>query len=115
MMTLETIAEKLSLKCKCCWENLNREVAGGYAGDLLSDVMANSEGGDIWVTRQVHQNIVAVAALKEHAGIIIVQGATPEQDTIDKAQKEGIPILISALPEFEVVGRLHRLLYPEQG
>jgi len=114
-MTLETIAEKLSLKCKCCWENLNREVTGGYAGDLLSDVMANSEGGDIWVTRQVHQNIVAVAALKEHAGIIIVQGATPEQDTIDKAQKEGIPILISALSEFEVVGRLHRLLYPEQG
>jgi hypothetical protein len=115
VITLETISEKLSLKCKCCWENLKREVTGGYAGDLLSDVMANSNNGDVWVTRQVHQNIVAVAALKEIAGIIIVQGATPEQDTIEKAQKEGIPILISGLPEFEVVGKIYHLLRSEQG
>jgi predicted transcriptional regulator len=113
-MTLETIAERLSLKCKCCWEHLGKEVSGGYAGDLLSDVMANSAAGNIWVTRQVHQNIVAVAALKEHAAVIIVQGATPEKETLEKAAREGIPILVSDLAEFELVGRLHRLLYPEQ-
>lgn len=111
-MTLETICEKLSLKCKCCWENLKREVTGGYAGDLLSDVMANSAAGDIWVTRQVHQNIVAVAALKEHSAIVVVQGATPEKDTLEKAAKEGIPVLVSDMSEFEVVGRLYQLLYP---
>ncbi|HPI94373.1 MAG TPA: serine kinase [Deltaproteobacteria bacterium] len=114
-MMLETVSERLSLKCKCCWENLKREVTGGYAGDLLSDVMANSSAGNIWVTRQVHQNIVAVAALKEHAAIVIVQGATPEKETLDKATKEGIPILVADMGEFEVVGRLHRLLYPDQG
>jgi hypothetical protein len=114
-MMLETIAERLSLKCKCCWENLKNEVTGGYAGDLLSDVMANSAAGNIWVTRQVHQNIVAVAALKEHAAIVIVQGATPEKETLDKATKEGIPILVADLGEFEVVGRLYQLLYPSQG
>lgn len=111
-MTLETICEKLSLKCKCCWENLGKEVTGGYAGDLLSDVMANSAAGNIWVTRQVHQNIVAVAALKEHCAIVIVQGATPEKETLDKATKEGIPILVADMAEFEVVGRLYQLLYP---
>ncbi len=79
-MTLETLAEKLDLKCKCCWEKLKTtEIKGGYAGDLLSDVMANSQAGDMWVTRQVHLNIVAVASLKEHAGIVIVQGATPRK------------------------------------
>jgi hypothetical protein len=114
MITLDTIVEKLGLKCKCSWENLQREVTGGYAGDLLSDVMANSNSGDIWVTRQVHQNIVAVAALKDIAGIIIVQGATPEPDTIEKAQKEGIPILISNLAEFDVVGKIYQLLHPGQ-
>jgi hypothetical protein len=114
-MTLETISEKLSLKCKCSWENLQKEVTGGYAGDLLSDVMANSNSGDVWVTRQVHQNIVAVAALKDMVGIVIVQGAVPEQGTIDKAQKEGIPILISTMSEFEVVGKIYHLLHPEQG
>jgi len=114
MITLETIVDRLSLKCKCSWENLKREVTGGYAGDLLSDVMANSNSGDIWVTRQVHQNIVAVAALKDIAGIIIVQGATPEPETIEKAQKEGIPVLISNLAEFDVVGKIYQLLHPGQ-
>ena len=114
MITLENISERLSLKCKCCWENLSREVSGGYAGDLLSDVMANSTVGNVWVTRQVHQNIVAVASLKEHAAIIVVQGANPGKETLEKAAKEGIPILVADMNEFEVVGRLYQLLRPEQ-
>jgi hypothetical protein len=110
-MTLETLVEKLGLKCKCCWEKLKTtEIKGGYAGDLLSDVMANSQQGNVWVTRQVHLNIVAVASLKEHAGIVIVQGANPEKDTIDKATREGIPIIVSDLPEFELVGKIYQLL-----
>ncbi len=110
-MTLETLVEKLGLKCKCCWEKLKTtEIRGGYAGDLLSDVMANSQQGNVWVTRQVHLNIVAVASLKEHAGIVIVQGANPEKDTIDKATREGIPIIVSDLPEFELVGKIYQLL-----
>jgi hypothetical protein len=110
-MTLETLVEKMNLKCKCCWEKLKTtEIKGGYAGDLLSDVMANSQAGNIWVTRQVHVNVVAVASLKEHAGIVIVQGANPEKDTIDRATKEGIPIMVSDLPEFELVGRIFQLI-----
>jgi predicted transcriptional regulator len=113
-MTLETIVEQLGLKCKCCWEKLKREVNGGYAGDLLSDVMANSAQGDVWVTRQVHQNIVAVASLKDHAGIVIVQGASPDKDTIEKAQKEGIPIIVSDNSEFEIVGKIYHLMHYAQ-
>ncbi|HOO38813.1 MAG TPA: serine kinase [Deltaproteobacteria bacterium] len=110
-MTLEAIVEQLGLKCKCCWEKLKRDVEGGYAGDLLSDVMANSSAGNVWVTRQVHQNIVAVASLKEHAGVVIVQGAVPDKDTLEKAQKEGIPIIVSDMSEFEVVGKIYHLMY----
>lgn len=113
-MTLESIADQLGLKCKCCWEKLKREVTGGYSGDLLSDVMGNSSSGDIWVTRQVHLNIVAVASLKDHAGIVIVQGAKPDKDTLEKAQKEGIPILVSDLSEFEVVGKIYHLMHYAQ-
>lgn len=110
-MNLETLVETLGLKCKCCWEKLRTtEIRGGYAGDLLSDVMANSSAGDIWVTRQVHQNIVAVASLKELAGIVIVLGASPEKDTLERASKEGVPIMVTDMAKFEVVGRIYRLL-----
>jgi hypothetical protein len=39
-----------------------------------------------------------------------VQGAVPEKDTIEKAQKEGIPIMVSEWSNFEVVGKVYQLL-----
>jgi predicted transcriptional regulator len=109
-MQLGAIQAELELATQCGAGHLDVEVTGGYVGDLLSDVMANSAKGQIWVTRQVHQNIVAVAMLKELSGIVIVQGAIPDKDTVAKAEKEGLPILTTSLPAFEVVGRIHRLL-----
>ncbi len=109
-MNLDTLAKRLDLSCKCCWEKLNREVTGGYTGDLLSDVMANSKAGDIWVTRQVHKNVVAVAALKEHAAVVVVQGAEPDVDALEKATAEGIPIFTTNKSAFEITGLIHGLL-----
>jgi len=111
-MKLEDIVRALSLKVRCCEEKLSNEVRRGYVGDLLSDVMANSKEGDIWITRQVHPNIVAVASLKEHAGIVLVQGGAAMSETLDKAAKEGIPIMESELAGFEIAGRIYRLINP---
>jgi predicted transcriptional regulator len=110
---LASIVKALDLKVRSGEDKLNTEVRGGYTGDLLSDVMANSKEGDLWVTRQVHQNIVAVASLKDHAGIVLVQGSEPAKDTLEKARKEGIPILVSDLPGFETAGRIYNLLSKE--
>jgi hypothetical protein len=109
-MDVQSIVKELDLSVKCRPDRLGAEVTGGFAGDLLSDVMANSAAGHLWITRQTHQNIIAVAALKDHAGIIIVQGAEPETNTIDKAVAEGIPVMVSPLQAFELVGRIYRLL-----
>ncbi len=110
-MDIGTIAEKLKLKIICGENRLGETVTGGYAGDLLSDVMGNSTKGDIWVTRQVHQNTVAVAALKELAAIVIVQNASPDADTVKRAEAEGVVLLVSAQPAFEVVGEIYRHLH----
>jgi hypothetical protein len=72
--------------------------------------MANSHEGDIWITRQVHQNIVAIATLKEHAGIILVNSCEPAKDTLEKAVKENVPIMVSDLPAFELTGKIFNLL-----
>lgn len=110
-MKLESIVKDLNLKLRCGEEGLNREVKGGYVGDLLSDVIANSKENDVWITRQTHQNIVAVASLKDLAGIILVQGAEPAPETLEKAAKEGIPLMVSDMAAFETAGRVHRLIY----
>ncbi len=109
-MNLETIVKELGLEVKCASENLKNDVTGGYTGDLLSDVMANSHEGNIWITRQVHQNIVAVASLKDHAGIILINSCEPTQDTLAKASQEKIPIMVSNLHAFELTGKIYNLL-----
>jgi len=109
-MKINEIAQKLNLEVKSGKESLDREVTGGYTGDLLSDVMANSKEGYIWVTRQVHQNIVAVASLKEHAGIILINSCQPTKETLEKADAEKIPVLVSDLPAFELSGKIYNLL-----
>ncbi len=109
-MTLRTLVDTLHLSVHCGAEKLGQEVSGGYAGDLLSDVIAHSAAGNIWVTMQAHVNIVAVAVLKDLAGIVIVQGKAPAEDTLAKAREQKVAILVSDLPAFETIGRIHTLL-----
>ena len=108
-MRLADLVDALGLEVKSGHDSLNREVTGGYASDLLSDVIANSCEGGLWITLQVHLNIVAVATMKELAGVILVNGREPEEDTVRRAETEGVPLMVSRMPAFELVGRLYDL------
>jgi predicted transcriptional regulator len=108
-MTLKDISDRLDLTVCCAGGGLDRQLTGGYSGDLLSDVMAHSGQGQAWVTIQVHINIVAVAVLKEHAAIIIANGRTPAAETVRKAEEENVPIFTSTRSAFEICGMLHAL------
>jgi hypothetical protein len=109
-MVLTTIIEKLALEVKSSSGDLTTEVSGVYVSDLLSDVMANSSEGQLWVTLQVHPNIVAVATLKDLAGIILVNGREPEKETLQKAEEEQIPLMTTRLPTYQLVGKLYGLV-----
>lgn len=108
-MELQELINSLSLEVKTPELDLHREVTGGYVSDLLSDVIGNANKGYIWVTLQVHLNIIAVASLKELAGIILVNSRTPDADTLKKATAENVPVMTSTLPTFELVGKLYAL------
>ena len=108
-MKLSEIIKELALTIQSAAGRLDREVTGGDASDLLSDVMAHSKEGDIWVTIQGHPNVVAVATLRDLAGIILANGRQPDAETVQRAEEEGVPILCTPLPTYEIVGRLYRL------
>ncbi|KKM64907.1 hypothetical protein LCGC14_1496650 [marine sediment metagenome] len=106
-MTVDEIVKQADLQVRAASDQLDAEVTGGYVGDLLSAVMANARLGNIWVTWHVHPNIVAVAVMVKVAAIVLISGREPEAETIRKAEQEGVPILITKLSAFELVGRLH--------
>jgi hypothetical protein len=108
-MKLDDIVQRLSLTVHTPANNLNVEISGGYACDLLSHVMAKGKAGSLWITVQGHPNMVAVASLIGLAGVIVAEGAKIEPAAIEKAEQEGVPLLASALTTYEVAGKLWEL------
>ncbi|MCK4337878.1 MAG: serine kinase [Candidatus Aminicenantes bacterium] len=109
-MTLKQIVEKLNLVVLSAEKNLEDTVSFGYSSDLLSDVIANSKEKELWITLQIHLNIVAVAKLKELSGIILVNNRKPDEETLKKAEEENIPILSTQDSAFVISGKLYALL-----
>lgn len=112
-MKLKEIIEKLNLQVLSSPDHLDIEVSGGYTSDLLSDVMANSRERNVWITLQTHQNIVAVAKLKDLAGIIIVNDRKPDEETLKKAIEEKTPLLATKETAFIISGKLYDLIRHE--
>jgi hypothetical protein len=110
MLTLKDVVRDLHLSVHGSTEALERGVSGGYVGDVLSDVLAHGKAGSLWVTMQTHKNIVAVAVLKDLAGIIVVQGRQPSPEAIKKAGEERVVLMVSEAPAFETVGALSTLV-----
>jgi hypothetical protein len=82
---------------------------GGYSSDLLSCVMAGAKKGHLWITLQAHLNIVAIAALNEVAAIIITENAQPDATSIAKANQQGVILLSTPQPTYEINGKLWEL------
>jgi len=108
-MKLTEIAKRCNLQPVSDEISLDRTVTGGYSSDLLSDVMANSKKGDLWITLQAHPNIIAVAVLKELSGIVLINGRKPDAETISKARSESIPLMTSDSPTFDLIGQLYSM------
>jgi hypothetical protein len=105
-MTIDKIISALQLNIFTGSEKLQQLIKGAYASDLLSDVMGRAKEGELWITMQTHQNIIAVASLKELAAVLIVNGGRPDAGTIATAESEGIMLLGTKDGAFATCGKL---------
>lgn len=108
-MTVADVAYEIAGAVVGAPEAAANEVRGAYASDLLSDVMANAQDGDVWITLQKHVNIVAVAQLKNLSAIVLIGGRQPDADTLARAAEHRIPMVTTTYPAFDVAGRLYEL------
>jgi predicted transcriptional regulator len=109
-MKVSELVEKLDLKVFSGHTGLDHEINGGYVSDLLSDVMGNASEGELWITLQVHQNVLAIAALKDLAAVILVNNLEPMENAVRHSNEENIPILGTGLSTFEITGKVYQLL-----
>jgi BioD-like phosphotransacetylase family protein len=103
-MGIKEVAEKLELKALT--RMFEKNVTGVYITDMVSDVIANAKAGNVLVTVQVHNNVIAAANLVDVSGIIITRGRAPAPDTLSLAEKAGIPVFSTELNNWQVASKL---------
>lgn len=108
-MTVKNLAEKLNLKI-LVEGDLNREITGGYCGDLLSWVMGRAQSGDCWFTVMGNINAVAVSVLADCGCIVLCENATLDDDAKSRAELQEVCILSSEENAYTLATKLGELL-----
>lgn len=108
-MTVNEAISKLELKALALPEG-ERDITGGYCGDLLSWVMGRAESDCAWITIMSNVNIIAVATLCDPACIIVAEGAEVDEDVIARANTMGINLLSNSQTAFELAGKLYAMI-----
>lgn len=108
-MTVKELVEKLNLKV-LVEGDLDREITGGYCGDLLSWVMGRAQSGDCWMTVMGNINAIAVAVLADTSCIILTENATLDEDAKVRAEMQEVTILATEENSFTVAKKLGELL-----
>ena len=109
-MTVQELATALGAEVLAGSDGLEKQVTGGYAGDLLSWVMGRAQEGDAWVTVMGNVNAIAVAVLADIACIVLADSSALDDNAAERANMQGVPVLRSAENIFTLCNRIATLL-----
>ena len=113
-MNVNDLVAQLKLRVFEPGKTLDRTLAGGYASDLLSDVMGHARQDEVWITLQNHVNVIAVASLKDLAAIILVHGQEPAADVLNRASEEGVTLLGTELDTFQISAQVYLIMNQDE-
>ena len=88
--------------------NPEREVSRVFCCDLLSIAMGKAPADGVWVTVMGNRNTLAVATLTDTACIVLAEGVPLDEGTISKASEEGIAVLSTDLPAFDIALEIYQ-------
>ena len=108
-MIVKELVEKLNLKI-LVEGDLDREITGGYCGDLLSWVMGRAQSGDCWFTVMGNINAIGVCVLADCACIVLCENATLDDNAKTRAEMQGVTILSSEENSYTLATKLGSLL-----
>jgi len=92
--------------------NPELEIKGGFAGDLMSDVLASIRPESVLITGLSNPQVIRTAIIADARAIIFARGKKLSPETIHLAEQEKMPIISSKLGLYEISGRLMRANLP---
>lgn len=108
-MTVKEFAQRTECKV-ICMPCPDKDICGGYVGDLLSWVMGKADQGNVWITIMSNVNVVAVATLVDVSCILFADNVFPDKEVVKTAADKGINLLSTSLPSFEAAVKAYGLI-----
>ena len=109
MTTIKDCIEALGLEVLCPGD-ADREITGGYCGDLLSWVMGRAQAGDAWITVMGNVNAVAVAVLADTASTMQAVYSPLDDEALTRAQTQDVCVLRSSKTAYQLALELGQLI-----
>ncbi|MHC4204371.1 MAG: DRTGG domain-containing protein [Planctomycetota bacterium] len=107
-MKLKDIKKILEAEVITGSDLLETEIKMACGCDLMSDVLSFVKSDSLLLTGLTNPQVVRTAEMADLSAICFVRGKKPDQETIDIAKSNDIPMLTTHLLLFESCGRLHR-------
>jgi DRTGG domain len=83
------------------------EVAGCFAADLMSEVLAFCGHGAVLLTGLSNVQSIHTAHLADLRAIVFVNDKRPDEAVLALARARGLPLFSTPLTLYEACGRLH--------
>ena len=106
-MNIQEMARVLDAVWLCCPQEAARQARHAFASDMMSDVLAFVKADTALLTGLVNIQSVRTCELLDVPCLVFVRGKAPQADTLEKAEKIGLPVLKTPYTMYEACGRLY--------
>ncbi len=106
-MTIREIAERIDAAVYAEPSQMDEDLNGAFASDMMSDVLAFGEGHAVLVTGLLNPQIVRTAHMLDMSCIIVVRGKTASEEIRRLAAENEIALLETKMTMFETSGKLY--------
>lgn len=107
-MKLKEVVDNLDLEV-LNKADFSKDVNGCYIGDLLSNVMAKAKKGELWITIQGHQNIIAVSLLTDVSAVIVAEESKLDQKSVKRAKEKEVNLFRSSLTAYQLAKKFAKM------
>lgn len=107
-MKLNDIKDLLEAKVITGEEYLGKEINSAYGSDLMSDVLTFVKPGAMLVTGLTNSQVVRTAEIADISAICFVCDKVPQNETIQLAKKNKIPLIATKFSMYESCGILFK-------
>ena len=106
-MKLREVQKLLEAKVLAGEEFLDRQIETCCGSDMMSDVLAFTKRNTLLCTGLTNMQVVRTADMTELSGLVFVRGKVPDQEIVEAAAEDMLPVLVTEHTLFDACGILY--------